>query len=234
MNRLESVVCCEAFAGDVLRFFIWFWKIQLELIYFEIFWGSAFYFTECSFPSHQTEDWQNHDTCSNYNLAIQTIKNSFFSSLRASQISSFYKRRVIHLPSDLQKAWKCKHSPSHNCSLIWDCMPSWIWHYCCPEQSYQYPNPTLHFIINSLSEQTWNSLLRRAVMTRYAAMPTHSPQELSCLDLTNWWISPWLLTRITFCCLLLSVSFIQTAYDDLWLYFQPSAFCRSWPRIRED
>lgn len=63
-----------------------------------------------------------------------------------------------------------------------------------------------------LEELWWVDMQRR-----------HHTSLKRCLALTNRWISPWPLTRITFCCLLLSVSFVQAAYDDLMLYFQPSA-----------
>lgn len=151
------------------------------------------------------------------------------------QSSSFCKRRVIHLPSDLQKsleAWALSFSRL---------LPDMRLHghlgldiIVIQSNHIDILIPYLHFIINSLSEPTWNTLHRRAVICRYAATPSYFPQALSCFDLTNRWIPPWLLTRVTFCCLFPSVSFVQAAYDDLRLYFQPSAFCRSWPRIRED
>lgn len=63
-------------------------------------------------------------------------------------------------------------------------------------------------------------------MSRYAS---HFPQALSCFDLTNRWISPWLLTLfvVSFC---LSYSYKQRTLT--CGYFQLSAFCRSCPRMR--
>lgn len=158
--RLESVACCEAFA-DVLWFFISFWKIQLEFIYFEIYWGFSLLFHRVLFsaspegrlthPRHLFKLQFCHPECFFFLSECETVK-------------------AVHFTRDMLSICQviCKRLGSVSTlfpQLLPDTVsiPSWNWHYFCPGPVYQYLNPTLRLTINSLSGQISRPVPSRAV-----------------------------------------------------------------------
>lgn len=84
---------------------------------------------------------------------------------------SFYKCdtvKAVHFARDMLPICQviCKRLGSVSTLLLPTATSNGLYHYCYEGQSCQYLNPTLCLTINSLSEQTRNPLLRRAVMSR--------------------------------------------------------------------
>lgn len=91
LNIFESVSCCEAFAGDVLRFF--FTKSSWNPFTLRFIRDQPFILQSAVFRLTRREDWNNHNTCSNYIFAIQTL----LLFLLDGESISFCQRSVIHL-----------------------------------------------------------------------------------------------------------------------------------------
>lgn len=174
------------------------------------------------------KDWHIHDTCSNYNFAI--LKPLFFlSQVRDSQISSFYKRCVIHLPSDLQKDWKCKHT-THNC-----CLMQTLFHLGLDiiVVNGNHINILIPEYISLSTAFHDRHGLRRTVMSRYEGQAQIFHKLCCPLHWQRWMLTMAAVLHNPLCCFLLSVSFVEAA-DDLQLYFELGALYLSCLRIRED
>ena len=179
-------------------------KIQLEFIYFEIYWGSAFYFTECSFPSHQTEDWHNHDTCSNYNFGIETL---------LLFLSKYETVKAVHFARDVLCICQviCQRLGALSFSQLLPDMRLYVTF----DWTLMLSTAIINILIILHSEQTWNSLLRKAVMSRYAQKHRH----ISSVALL------WLDKQVDFSMTANTYTFRVTSFCPSHLYKQLTMTC---------